>query len=322
MAANQNVTQLTPQTTTDTTSLLYAVGTSGTTDTQLPLSVLFTSPSFTGVPTVPTATVGTFTTQAASTAFVINQGYITNTSATATFAPKASPTFTGTATAANLTATGTVSGAGFTTLLAPYGVLANPLSQFAATTSAQLAGVISDETGTGSLVFSASPTFTGTVIAAAVTFSGLITPSSTVGIKGTATNDSAQAGSIGEYVTSTATAVNITTSNVAQNITSISLTAGDWDVWGNIEYDSAATTTTTGVVSSINTTSATNAASPLRGIYASTGGILSGGGNTSQPAPMQRLSLSTTTTVFLVGYALFAVSTMSATGIISARRRR
>lgn len=33
-----------------------------------------------------------------------------------------------------------------------------PLSQFAATTSAQLAGVISDETGTGSLVFSNSPT--------------------------------------------------------------------------------------------------------------------------------------------------------------------
>ena len=36
----------------------------------------------------------------------------------------------------------------------------NPLSQFAATTSSQLAGVISDETGTGSLVFGTSPTFT------------------------------------------------------------------------------------------------------------------------------------------------------------------
>lgn len=34
----------------------------------------------------------------------------------------------------------------------------NPLSQFAATTSAQLAGVISDETGTGALVFANSPT--------------------------------------------------------------------------------------------------------------------------------------------------------------------
>jgi len=36
----------------------------------------------------------------------------------------------------------------------------NPLSQFAATTSAQLAGVISDETGSGALVFATSPGFT------------------------------------------------------------------------------------------------------------------------------------------------------------------
>jgi hypothetical protein len=39
------------------------------------------------------------------------------------------------------------------------------LSSFAATTSAQLAGVISDETGTGALVFAASPTLTGTPLA-------------------------------------------------------------------------------------------------------------------------------------------------------------
>lgn len=38
-------------------------------------------------------------------------------------------------------------------------LVANPLSQFAATTSAQLAGVISDETGSGALVFATSPTF-------------------------------------------------------------------------------------------------------------------------------------------------------------------
>jgi len=40
------------------------------------------------------------------------------------------------------------------------GKVANPLSQFASTTSAQLAGVISDETGTGNLVFNTSPVFT------------------------------------------------------------------------------------------------------------------------------------------------------------------
>ena len=36
----------------------------------------------------------------------------------------------------------------------------NPLSQFAATTSAQLAGVLSDETGTGAVVLASSPTLT------------------------------------------------------------------------------------------------------------------------------------------------------------------
>lgn len=38
-------------------------------------------------------------------------------------------------------------------------LVANPLSQFAATTSAQLAGVVSNETGSGALVFATGPTF-------------------------------------------------------------------------------------------------------------------------------------------------------------------
>jgi hypothetical protein len=42
--------------------------------------------------------------------------------------------------------------------IAARGLLSDPLSQFAATTSAQLAGVISDETGSGALVFANSPT--------------------------------------------------------------------------------------------------------------------------------------------------------------------
>lgn len=42
-------------------------------------------------------------------------------------------------------------------------LVANPLSQFAATTSAQLAGVISDETGTGKAVFDTAPTFSSSI---------------------------------------------------------------------------------------------------------------------------------------------------------------
>jgi len=46
-------------------------------------------------------------------------------------------------------------------------ITTNPLSQFAVTTSSQLAGVISDETGSGSLVFGTSPTLTTPVLGAA-----------------------------------------------------------------------------------------------------------------------------------------------------------
>lgn len=55
-------------------------------------------------------------------------------------------------------------------------VTTNPLSQFAATTSAQLAGVLSDETGTGLAVFGTSPTFlTGVTLSSApLTLSGNI----------------------------------------------------------------------------------------------------------------------------------------------------
>ena len=59
----------------------------------------------------------------------------------------------------------------------------NPLSQFAATTSSQLAGVISDETGTGALVFGTSPSFTTSIFSPLVngasTASGTLTLAST-----------------------------------------------------------------------------------------------------------------------------------------------
>ena len=49
------------------------------------------------------------------------------------------------------------------------------VSTLTTSTSAELAAVISDETGTGVLVFNASPTFTGTVNAAEISASGNVT---------------------------------------------------------------------------------------------------------------------------------------------------
>lgn len=63
------------------------------------------------------------------------------------------------------------------------------LSQFASTTSAQLAGVISDETGSGALVFGTSPTLTTPVIASIVNTGTLTLPTSTDTLVGRATTD-------------------------------------------------------------------------------------------------------------------------------------
>jgi hypothetical protein len=69
------------------------------------------------------------------------------------------------------------------------GLTASPLSQFAATTSAQLAGVLTDETGTGASVFATSPTLTTPVIASIVNTGTLTLPTSTDTLVGRATTD-------------------------------------------------------------------------------------------------------------------------------------
>jgi hypothetical protein len=222
--------------------------------------------------------------------------------------------------------------------------------------SANLAAAVTDETGTGALVFANSPTLVtpalGTPASGVVTnltgtasiningtvgattastgafttlsASGAITPSQTAGIVGTTTNNNADAGAVGEYVESTiASASKISLTNITgANVTSISLTAGDWDVWGNAYFDPAASTTFDLIISSISTVSATSPSrdtgnqSVLKVLDFGTGIPSS-----VQPVP-QRLSLSATTTVYLVVVCSFAVSTMHAFGTLRARRVR
>ena len=66
-------------------------------------------------------------------------------------------------------------------------IIDNPLSQFASTTSTQLAGVLSDETGTGVAVFGTSPTITTSIIAGSVTMGLLDTTATTINMGGDAT---------------------------------------------------------------------------------------------------------------------------------------
>lgn len=141
------------------------------------------SPTFTGTPTAPTAAADTNTTQIANTAFVIGQGYLKSSNAAITYQGLDSDltsiaalattsfgrSFLTQASAATVRAaldleagtdflaypTGTPTGSKFlrddNTWQSISGggdaLVANPLSQFASTTSAQLAGVLSDEVG-------------------------------------------------------------------------------------------------------------------------------------------------------------------------------
>lgn len=169
-----------------------------------------------------------------------------------------------------------------------------------------------------------SPTFTGTMTAEAGTFSGQL-----IG-KGTATNDAAAAGYIGEFLSSavaSASAVSLTSATWA-NVTSILLTAGDWDVWGVVAFKLAGTTTTIGGFASVSTASASGASDPAAsgntGVSWAWSNAIVGNVN-FLPAPAilaSRFTLASTTTVFLEAYCNFSVSTCGAYGVIYARRRR
>lgn len=161
------------------------------TQTALDLKANLASPALTGTPTVPTAGGGTNTTQAASTAFVTGavsdliasapSGLNTLDELAAAIGDDASYSTTISAALsgkqnldAQLTSAAGLTFAGNalkvvrvnagetdfeTATLAGGGdaLVASPLSQFAATTSAQLAGVVSDETGSGAAVFGTAP---------------------------------------------------------------------------------------------------------------------------------------------------------------------
>ncbi|NTI92294.1 hypothetical protein G6L78_01480 [Agrobacterium rhizogenes] len=157
-----------------------------------------------------------------------------------------------------------------------------------------------------------------------VTATSTITPSSTGGIVGTTTNDNANAGSIGEYVPSDVPlggAVALT-SGTSANVTSISLTAGDWDVWGSVAYTYGSGTTVTVVRQAISTTSAALPTLPAGGAYSILQMASIVTPSISMPVGMVRISVSTTTPVYLVTQATFGTSTMSAYGGIYARRVR
>lgn len=121
------------------------------------------------------------------------------------------------------------------------------------------------------------------------------------------------------------TTVPLTTDTFA-NITGISLSAGDWDVSGIIWYGGNVATTVNYLYSAISTTSASGASS-ITGSDSIATSIKNGAtiftiSNESVRVGPTRLSLASTTTVFLVALSGFGVNTEIAWGSIRARRVR
>jgi hypothetical protein len=150
---------------------------------------------------------------------------------------------------------------------------------------------------------------------------GSFTISSPAGVRvqGTNTNDSAAAGYVGEFLSATAGST-AATSGAPGAVTSLSLTAGDWDVEGTVLFAAAGTTVVTQVTIGLSTTSGGFAAQGTFGRMDMVGSFT---GLTMQlNSGSTRFSLATTTTVFLNYFATFTTSNMNKLGQITARRAR
>jgi hypothetical protein len=170
----------------------------------------------------------------------------------------------------------------------------------------------SSSTGSGSVVLATGPALTGTATAATLDAQTLLKG------KGTATNDNAASGYIGEYVSanlSQASRIGIST-NTAANIVSVTLTAGDWDCQGAVSFIPSGSVPSR-YAGWISTASASEPTPPNGGAYSTDTGVVGsfGVGET-------RESVAGSTTVYLSSIANFSGGTMSTYGFLGCRRMR
>lgn len=142
---------------------------------------------------------------------------------------------------------------------------------------------------------------------------------------GTTTNDSAGSGKVGEYTSSTiasGSAVSLT-NNTPANLTSLSLTAGDWEVSLVARFTGDASTTVTRLIGAISATSATlDGVNDHVGDFPGNAATIFTSADPTVAVPQARFLLASTTTIYAVAQAGFAVSTCSVYGVLKARRIR
>lgn len=142
-------------------------------------------------------------------------------------------------------------------------------------------------------------------------------------LPGTATNDAASAGNVGERVSSAVTAVSVPASGGTYgDLTSISLPAGDWDVTLLAVFIQNGASVTDNVIIGISTTSGNSST----GLVLGDNQASFNNGSTTQNScciPVYRMSLSGTTTVYAkMRAAGYSGATPQLYGRLSARRVR
>lgn len=155
----------------------------------------------------------------------------------------------------------------------------------------------------------------------AFTTSSITFNPTTGGIVGTTTNNNAAAGKVGEFISSTVTsgAPVSMTSPTAKTVTSISLTAGDWDVSAFVGTVLGAGTILSAIVVGISLADNTLGAETANQILYNP---LTANNAPTLSAPLTRMSLGSTTTIYMVSTCVFSVNTCSTFGLLSARRIR
>jgi hypothetical protein len=143
---------------------------------------------------------------------------------------------------------------------------------------------------------------------------------------GTTTNDAASAGNMGEPMTAnvgSGAPVSLTNA-IPSNIASITLTAGDWDLWGMAYFTGSTDTTVSILYASLSTVSATldQTVGRFAGLPYSQETIFNLGFTAGMAIAPLRVSLAAPQTWYLVGYGNFGVNALSTYGAITARRVR
>lgn len=142
-----------------------------------------------------------------------------------------------------------------------------------------------------------------------------------VNIKGQTAATNAPAGYVGEYISASQTTPQNLTTGTSINLTSITLTPGDWEVWGSVGFTPAGSTVMIVSFGCISLSSAS-----MTPAEANAGPSISGTTGTGVSIYFSltpnRINVSSNTTVFLNSQGVFTTSTCTSTGFIKARRIR